>query len=248
MTKRPFFSPKLDSVGVEERFATFTWNPGFAISQKQKNIVALHDAIRNMDVTKTPLEVSSKSMVDLGVKLSAFNLGVRKRQLLYTVESVFQASKVFSGGIGPFPELYAANPSQVRALVREKANSPLQAFKYGTELWGLHPTRAFYNWVYCRALNANPELGDELRVFNCFTDIEFNPKKSLNCQAYAVALYLSLSAHGVLEEALSCKDCFLKYHPQDIVAHAKTNHAYVNGSEQEQRENVQMEFGFDGSE
>ena len=218
MTTRPFFSPKLDSVGVEELSVSFAWNPGFAVSQKQKNVTALHSAIKKVDASKRPLEVSSKSTMGIGVNLSAFNLGVRKGHSLYIVESVFQACKVFSGGIGPFPELYAENPSQVRAIVREKATSPLVAFKCGTELWTLRPTRAFYDWIYCRALNANPELVEELCDFDCFTDIEFNPRKSLNCQAYAVALYQSFVHAHVLEEALSSKEAFLRFHPKDVLS------------------------------
>lgn len=46
--------------------------------------------------------------------------------------------------------------------------------------------------------------------YNAFSDIEFNPKKSINCQAKALALYISLIKKGVLEEALKNKDFFLE--------------------------------------
>ncbi|TON36462.1 hypothetical protein CGH58_23515, partial [Vibrio parahaemolyticus] len=42
-----------------------------------------------------------------------------------------------------------------------------------------------------------------------FTDIEFNPEKSINCQAHAVALYRSLVHNGVLQQALSSPSEFL---------------------------------------
>lgn len=246
MTTRPVFSPLMNSIGVEEFTVSFTWYPGFAISQKQKNIAALHNAIQQMDASKIPLEVSSKSTIGIGASLSAFNLGVKKGSSIFTVESVFQASKVFSGEIGPFPELYAENPSHVRDLVRERATSPLMAFKYGSELWDLTPTRAFYDWIYCRALNANPELVENLRGYNCFTDIEFNPKKSLNCQAYAVALFLSFSAHGVLDKALSDKDSFLEYHPKDIVTISRKEETSRHGrKEKNVQEQLIFDFGFD---
>lgn len=37
-----------------------------------------------------------------------------------------------------------------------------------------------------------------LLEYDGFTDIEFNPQKSLNCQAKAAALYVSLCRNGLL--------------------------------------------------
>ena len=44
--------------------------------------------------------------------------------------------------------------------------------------------------------------------YQAFTDIEFNPEKSWNCQAYSVALYVSLVKNGMLEKALDSKENF----------------------------------------
>lgn len=41
-------------------------------------------------------------------------------------------------------------------------------------------------------------------------NIEFNPQKSINCQAEAAAVYVSLSKQGLLEEALKNKDSFME--------------------------------------
>jgi hypothetical protein len=41
------------------------------------------------------------------------------------------------------------------------------------------------------ALSQNTNITDKLVEYNAFTDIEFNPKKSFNCQAYSAALYIS---------------------------------------------------------
>ena len=46
------------------------------------------------------------------------------------------------------------------------------------------------------------ELADEITNYNGFTDIEFNPKKSINCQAYSAALYSSLQHSGLLKKSL----------------------------------------------
>lgn len=223
MVTRPVFLPNVNGVGVTVlTSAPFRWNPGFAFVQKQKNVLALHAAICMKNPDFIPLEVSSKSKHDIGVRLSAFNLGVESKGRFCCVESVFQASKVFVGEIGPFPELYGEDPSVVRAKIKGMG-LPLVAFQAGEERWELNPTRAFYDWIYCRALHRNSDLVCQLKEYNCFTDIEFNPVRSLNCQAYSVALYLSLQANGVLDDALSNKKEFLMYHPKEIVDLAQTN-------------------------
>lgn len=223
MVTRPVFIPEFNRIGVRVESPSFAWNPGFSMTQKKKNVEALHLSIRKMDLDLHPLEVSSRSDCLLGQQLSAFKLGVKANGRFYSVESVYQASKVFENGIGPFPELYASDPMEVRNTIKEYEKTPLKMYKYGNEVWELNPTRAFYDWIYCRALSKNPDLISQLLDFNCFTDIAFNPVRAVNCQAYAVALYLSLKNVGVVEEALSSKDKFLKYHPCDVVAKPKTN-------------------------
>jgi len=46
----------------------------------------------------------------------------------------------------------------------------------------------------------NPELAEQVMEFDAFTDIEFNPNKSLNCQARAAALFVAMKKLGRLEE------------------------------------------------
>ena len=57
-----------------EKIITYTYYSGFAVSQKQKCIRSLHEAIRAEFPDKEILEVSTKSTDETGVKLSAFNL------------------------------------------------------------------------------------------------------------------------------------------------------------------------------
>lgn len=214
MAERPAFFPKLDSIGVETRSFEFIWSPGFAPSQKRKNVVALHAAITASRPGSKPLEISRRSLDDVGVCLSAFNLSLPLNGAQCTVESVFQASKVFESS-GPHPELYPKHPKDVRDFVRENARGVLTAFDLNGTRWPLRPTTAFYDWLYLTALAANPDLAEAVVKFDCFTDIEFNPNKSLNCQAYAAALYCSLVHAGKLEEALSCQEAFLHFHPKN---------------------------------
>ena len=56
----------------------------------------------------------------------------------------------------------------------------------------------------------NEELSTNLLSFDGFTDIEFNPKKSINCQAYSAALYVSLRKTNKLEKALQSPNAFLE--------------------------------------
>ena len=60
---------------VRNQTASFEWFAGFAVSQKQKSIASFHEMIRIRG--KKPLEISTKSTVPLGVKLSAFNLKLK---------------------------------------------------------------------------------------------------------------------------------------------------------------------------
>ena len=224
MVTRPIFIPEIEHVGVRVvQSLPFTWHPGFSMVQKKKNVAALHASITQMDANLIPLEISSRSNEQLGIKLSAFNLGVESNGRFFSVESVYQASKVFENGVGPFPELYASNPAEVRNYIKTHETAALKMYQYGNEIWSLNPTRAFYDWIYCRALSKNPSLVDGLRGYNCFSDIAFNPVRAVNCQAYAVALYLSLAKNGVIEEAMSGKDLFIKYHPKDVVELSETN-------------------------
>ncbi len=214
MATRPYYRPLEKTVGCKTVESwQFEWHGGFAMSQKQKNVVALHEAIHLAEPEANILEISSKSLQPLGVSLSAFNLKFQHGDAMCSVESVFQASKVFDGGIGPFPELYSHDSREVRNFVKEHAQwHSLLAFELDGVRWGLEPRTAFYDWLYIRALMANPELAEGVREFNAFTDIEFNPAKSINCQAAAAALYVSLCRNGKLEEAMSSREAFLSLH------------------------------------
>ena len=72
MAKRPAWSVQ-DDVVICENF-DFMWSGGFSITQKQKNIRALHQSIYEMKHEKA-LEVSSKSEVRVGKEIGAFSFG-----------------------------------------------------------------------------------------------------------------------------------------------------------------------------
>ena len=127
------------------------------------------------------------------------------------VEVVFQGSKVFDGGIGPFSELYSHDSREVRHHVQDvSAGRRLLAFEFDGVRWELEPKTAFFYQLYIQALLANPQLAEELRGFDAFPDIEFNPNRQVNCQAAAAAFYVSLCRTGKLEEAMSGHEAFLR--------------------------------------
>ncbi len=213
MATRPCYRPLEKFVGYRTvESAPFTWAGGFAFSQKQKNVVALHDAIHRIDPAAKVLEISSKSLQPLGVSLSAFNLKFPYNGAECSVEAAFQASKVFEG-VGPFPELYPHDSREVRHHVQEaSAGHRLLAFEFDGVRWDLDPKTAFFYRLYIRALLANPDKAEALMEFDAFTDIEFNPKRQVNCQAAAAAFYVSLCRTGKLEEAMSSREAFLRIH------------------------------------
>lgn len=212
MAKRPVYVPEYESdLFVRTEFVEFTWHAGMAPSQRQKSIDELHlEAIR-LGICNRPLEVSSKSREELGVKLSAFNLGAetQNQKKRFTVETAFQSSKVFKNG-GPYTELLYGTSIAAKKDPRLKESGNLIEFRFFGEVWELNPKTAFYDWLYLQALRKNLWAMNTLCEFDAFTDIEFNPQKSINCQAYSVALFKSLSRRNLLDAALESKQSFLE--------------------------------------
>ena len=209
MANRPVFSPKLGPgpCGVSVHHVEFEWFAGMSKNQKQKSVDSLHLATAEINISPV-MEVSSKSRDDLGVSLSAFNLMITtKNGKSYSVETAFQSSKVFENG-GPYTDLLEGSSLDAKRDIRLKESGNLTRFEfYGTE-FDLIPRTFFYDWLYINALQQNLELAEQLTQFKGFTDIEFNPKKSINCQAYAAALYVSLNHSKLLEKALESPASF----------------------------------------
>lgn len=202
MSKRPVFiiSGNLKEF-VEEIEIDFTWFSGFAIVQKQRSIQSLHENFLKEYPERKVLEISSKSKNELGILLSAFNLMIPRKKGEMSVESAFQGSKVFENG-GPYREIFDLSSREAKKCQKLKESGELQKFDFYGICWELEPKTLFYDWLYINALAKNIELAKKVLEFDSFTDIEFNPKKSVNNQAKAAALYVSLAKRGLLEEAL----------------------------------------------
>ncbi len=210
MANRPVYIPCLKGQALVTPVAVeFKWVAGMAVTQKQKSIRSLHEAAVKRNIARV-LEISSKSENPLGVKLSAFNLSfVMPGGLKTTVENAFQAGKVFRNG-GPYPDLLNMTPRDAKKDPRLNASGDLIGFRLESEEWPTRPITAFYDWVYLSALRQSPALAEQLLDFNGFTDIEFNPDRSLNCQAASAALFVALSKRGELENATASRGAFLE--------------------------------------
>lgn len=201
---------------VIERAIEFNWFPGFSIQQKQKSIDSLHKEF--FDIYKiTPLEISSKSKDKLGVNASAFNLEIflREFDLTTTVECAFQGAKVFEKG-GPYVDLLSKTSREAKKDNRLKESGSLLEFRLAENSWPIMPKTAYYCWLYVLGVSQSQELSQGLISYSAFTDIEFNNKKSLNCQAYAAALYVTLIKTGRFFDILESKEKFLKYAAKSI--------------------------------
>lgn len=206
MAQRPVFY--IDDNKVKQRDIDFTWHSGFALSQKQKCIRSLHESIRMSDPVLNPLEISTKSENELGRSLSAFNLKLDGTYL----ENVFQSSKVFEQG-GPYTDLMNVPPKEARGDERLRNSGKLVAFEYAGTRFALEPKTVFYDFIYLKAVLYSRIDYFDLLQFNGFTDIEFNPKRSLNTQARSVAIIRLLLENEITPESMSSMpERFIEWH------------------------------------
>ncbi|MBR6762261.1 MAG: hypothetical protein IKM13_00745 [Clostridia bacterium] len=199
MASRPVFVAREKLPYVMVYSPEFTWNSGLSKSQQQKNIVALHGAHGNRFPNHKLLEISSKSTEPLGNALSAFHLQKYVPAIGRSVplECVYQGGKVFAAG-GPYTDLYEEAPKDAKRDPRFEKSGMLRSFFFDGEEYPLTPKTAFYDWLYILALKENPELGEALMAYDGFTDIVYNPNKSVGCQARSAALYVGLTRAGLL--------------------------------------------------
>lgn len=209
MATRPVFRSMLEIPYYEPIDVNFQFYSGFSISQKQKSIKSLHEQYNKLCPHCSILEISSKSNSKLGIELSAFNLSIITSRRAFSVECAFQSSKVFEGG-GPYIDLLNKSSREAKKDERLRKSGSLIAFNYFNTEFPLEPKDFFYNWLYINALNLNTKLSDEIIEYDSFSDIEFNPKKSINCQARAAAIFVALAKQELLGEALLSRNNFLK--------------------------------------
>ncbi|WP_298825364.1 hypothetical protein [uncultured Planococcus sp.] len=209
MAKRPVFISGKNKVLLKE--VEFNWHAGFAPSQKKKSIKELHKNFLEVAPSRKVLEISSKSDIAIGVSLSAFNLLIEDNGEMTSFESIFQGSKRFENG-GPYSDLIEVSPRLAKRDPRLKNSGDIIGFSYKKEEWPNEPKTFFYDYMYIKAVAAQPQLLEELVTYDAFTDIEFNPKKSINCQAKAAALLVTLYRKEILYEIIENREMLLSFY------------------------------------
>ena len=210
MAIRPAFSIKNGKI-IKDDYE-FQWFSGFSLAQKQRSIDALHNAIVFINKEANPLEISTKGTIDLGIKLSAFNLKLNG----YTLENIFQSSKVFSNG-GPYRDLLNVSPKDAKRNEKLINSGKLVGFNYNNIDFPLEPKTLFYDYIYINSVKEILSSNEIKQITNYthFTDIEFNPKKSINTQAKSVAiihlmidLYNEIPSFGISD--------FIRFHTEMV--------------------------------
>lgn len=187
MAIRPIYISTMD---LENPFikkdVEFTWIKGNTYKQKCLRRDSLKDGIsKNYDINKW-LEISTKSDKDIGKKLSALNLKLKTLNKEFTVEDAYQKAKIIKDG-------------------------EITGFKFGSTYFDANPYGMYYDYIYMLALYQNKDLYEQIKDYRIFTDIEFNPNRSLNTQARAVAIFNTLYNNEYLEILEYRKD-FKRYY------------------------------------
>ena len=105
------------------------------------------------------------------------------------MECVYQSSKKYENG-GPYTDLMFVSPKDAKRDERHKNSGKMISFSYNGIEFPLEPKTIFYDYIYISAVREqfSTEEIKGIMEFEFFTDIEFNPQKSINCQAKSVAL------------------------------------------------------------
>ena len=185
----------------------FTWYMGMSWQVRQRSSQSLREEILNKYPSRKAIEISTASdNYELGKQLSALNLtfdGI-------PVENIFQGSKIYSGENEPHVELFSQSAKDAKRFSKEMQalKHTVTGFKYNGKTFDTFPYSSFYDWIYINALHQHPELARNILDYDTFTDIHFNQKVAysnkgpFNCQARALAIYVSLVKRKTLEEYL----------------------------------------------
>ena len=208
MAHRPIFIPgELKGPLFREVSIQFKWHAGLAASQRKKCVHELHEEAARAGYDDV-LEVSTKSDAEIGRRLSAFRLDVSLGKHRTKIECLYQGAKVFEKG-GPFPELFALKPIEAKRFFRDKSLGLITHFQVDETIFENLPFHAFYDWLFIRALAEHKDfLREGLEQFGSFSDIEFNPKRSINTQARTIAIIKNLIERDDIEACANSYDYF----------------------------------------
>lgn len=208
MAHRPIFIPG-DHKGplFRELSVQFRWHSGMAPVQKKRSVTELHQEAKMLGC-KNVLEVSTKSELEIGRRLSAFVLDVELSGITSKIECVYQGSKVFQKA-GPFNNLVECRPIDAKRYFKDKDFGLITHFEFFGQTYENLPFHAFYDWLFLRALSPHKAfLEDNLNRFDAYSDIEFNPSRSINTQARSMAIISSLLGRRQFKRCVEDFDYF----------------------------------------
>ncbi len=205
MAKRPIFLPNRGGrpLAISEEIE-FKWYPGFSLAQARRSIRSLHEAAEKQGIAPV-LEISGKSECPLGASLSAFELQLTLPDgKSMSVECAYQGSKKFENG-GPYHDLYGVSSREAKTDSRLKNSGEVVAFEFMERKYPIKPPTAFYDWLYMTALSQQESsIVEQLNRYKAFSDIAFNPRRSISCQAHAAAVYVALNQLEAGVDGLIC--------------------------------------------
>lgn len=198
MAVRKVYLPLGEYPYVKEVSVTFPWASG----SKHQNVQAVLDTFHDVYPEVAALEVSLASSQPEGVAAAAMKLPLRLASLEQEVPVgiVYEASKVFENG-GPYPELLQLSRQKVQKDPRLQQSGKCLGFRLEGQDYPVEPhPYAFFNWIYGKALQQNPEKAEALLKFGAFSDLELgSSKKDRNSPARAAAVYAGLALAGKLD-------------------------------------------------
>jgi type I restriction enzyme M protein len=201
---RCYFEPSAQEPFFAEGLVKFEYSNGRNQNSHRLNGQALANAISEIKPMARHLEVSTASSNPLGVLLSALHLNIETPWGKFSLERLYQSSKVFERG-GPFRGVLDQidNPKSLPSL---KDSGKLLGFEHPSgKFFPADGTSKFYDHVYIEALLGRAALLRQVSQYDLFTDLRFSkhklgfdPDKPFNTQARACAIASSLFNKGGL--------------------------------------------------
>lgn len=195
-----------------ETLHQFEWLKGLNPAVRQENSGRLKDAVcHDLGIARV-LEVSTKSDLLLGVKLSAFSLKLPERFGSPNLESAYQGSKVFVDSNGeevrPPEWVCASEPHIAKRYIRDRfATSQVAGFDFNGRFWAASPSCLFYDYLFFEAVQTKSAEFQEILDFQAFVDIEsaknhlgFQQGKPFNTQARSAAIYSTIVKNRLIDD------------------------------------------------
>jgi len=208
---------------IFEKEYTFDFFGGFSATQKQKTIDAFHQEIAKDGIERI-LEVSRKSNNPIGNALSAFNLMLELNGRKYSLECVYQSSKVFNKDV-QYQEVLHMTAAEAKKYIQEKGKNEkpvLTGFNCFGINFPLTPATFFYDYIYVLALSENHKIASKTTDYDCFTDIEFNHTKQIASQARSCAIFKYLYDNNIINETIEDIHKFKDLYKKIIVSYRLT--------------------------